>query len=92
MLSPNGAPISVTNVTSKQYPETAREMKKFYLPSVSTNNVSGLNTPGQAVFNIKTAADKENDSTAVQGLAKLNLFNFGAYISILENGIIPIKF
>ena len=86
MFSPNGAPCSLTNVASMLYPETAQEMKKFYLLSVSspfTNNVSGLGTPDKTVFGIKTVADEEKDYTAAQGLAKLNLFNDGAALDYI---------
>ena len=55
-------------------------MKTFYLPSVFTNNVSGLGTPSQTIFGIKTIANEGRDSTAAQGVAKLNLFNVGAVL------------
>ena len=77
VLNPDGAPCSVTNISSKLFPETAQELRKFYLPSIVSpfmTNEPGQGTPSHTIFSIKNAADEEKDSAAVQGLAKLNLF------------------
>ena len=83
MLNMNGSPCLVANIASKLFPDAAQELKKFYLPSVSspfTTNVSGQGTPGQNILSIKTAADKGKNSTTAQGLSKLNRFSAGAVL------------